>query len=69
MVFLIVRYVDWRLSLLSLFQDEDLKFSWLQICLIANVGPDTADEVFALIPALKVLYYNHVFMLKREWDT
>ncbi|KAL8461732.1 hypothetical protein ACS0TY_033002 [Phlomoides rotata] len=25
-----------------------------EICMIANVGPDTADEVFALIPALKL---------------
>lgn len=31
-----------------------LQVFWLQICVIANVCPDTVDEVFALVPSLKV---------------
>lgn len=29
---------------------------YLQICLLANISPESVDEVFAIVPTLKVLY-------------
>lgn len=33
---------------------HDFSSFLLQICVMANVYPETADEVFALLPSLKV---------------
>lgn len=55
MVSLMVRYKSQHESLNSISYAALLISNiWLQICMIANICPETVEEAFAIVPSLKV---------------
>jgi hypothetical protein len=58
MVLLMARFVTLLPShfvcLISLISAYDGLLYFSQICMIANIGPETIEEVYALVPSLKV---------------